>query len=962
MTAAALGIALLPTSGALTLGASTAQAAVACRAEIQLVNDWGSGYTANLVVTNSGDPWTSWTVGFAFDGNDRIDNGWNGSYTQSGKNVTVRNAAWNGNVATGGTATFGFNASGSVPNRTLPKNFTVNGVACQGEQPAPIVALTSPAPGAAYTQGTAIPLAATAAAANGATISKVEFYDDDELIATDTTSPFSYNWTGASAGAHSIQAIATDSTGAVGSSQPVGINVTAAPSVVVNPTSLSVATGSTGTFNVSLSQAPTSNVTVTVARASGNTGLSVTRGATLTFTPSNWNVPQAVTISAAEGGSGTAEFTATAAGLVAGRVTVRQIAEGDGENQARFLEMYNDLKNPANGYFSPEGVPYHSVETLMVEAPDHGHQTTSEAFSYFLWLEAEYGQITGEWQPFNDAWEIMETYAIPRDDLQPNQGTYNPNDPATYAPEHTLPEYYPARLDNSVPVGRDPIADELSQTYGTDSIYGMHWLIDVDNTYGFGECGDGTTRPAYMNTYQRGMQESVWETIPQPSCDTFAHGGRNGFLDLFTGDASYAQQWKYTNAPDADARAVQVAYWAKQWADEQGKGAEIAGTLDKAAKMGDYLRYSFFDKYFKRIGNCQSPSCPVGTGKDSSHYLLSWYYAWGGSLGTNAWSWRMGSSASHGGYQNPVAAYALSQVDGLIPESATGRQDWATSLDRQVEFYRWLQSSEGAIAGGATNSWQGAYAPFPAGASTFYGMAYDWQPVWNDPPSNNWFGFQAWGMERLAEYCYISDDQTACDVTEKWVDWALQHTTINPDGSYLIPSTLNWSGQPDTWNPNNPGPNNNLHVTVRDYTNDVGVTGSYAKVLSYWAAASGDTEAQETAAALLDGLWGLRDNIGVSVEETRADYSRFTQEYSTSNPNHDGVYVPAGWRGTMPNGDVIEPGVTFLDIRSFYKDDPEWPKVEAYLNGGPAPTFRYHRFWAQTDVATAMSTYARLFE
>jgi hypothetical protein len=33
-------------------------------------------------------------------------------------------------------------------------------------------------------------------------------------------------------------------------------------------------------------------------------------------------------------------------------------------------------------------VPYHSVETLIVEAPDHGHETTSEAFSYWLWLEA----------------------------------------------------------------------------------------------------------------------------------------------------------------------------------------------------------------------------------------------------------------------------------------------------------------------------------------------------------------------------------------------------------------------------------------------------------------------------------------------------------------------------------------------------------------------------------------------
>ena len=62
----------------------------------------------------------------------------------------------------------------------------------------------------------------------------------------------------------------------------------------------------------------------------------------------------------------------------------------------------------------------------------------------------------------------------------------------------------------------------------------MHWLLDVDNTYGFGRCGDGDHRGrAYINTFQRGPQESVWETVPHPSCETFAHGGPNGFLDLF---------------------------------------------------------------------------------------------------------------------------------------------------------------------------------------------------------------------------------------------------------------------------------------------------------------------------------------------------------------------------------------------------------------------------------------------
>ena len=96
----------------------------------------------------------------------------------------------------------------------------------------------------------------------------------------------------------------------------------------------------------------------------------------------------------------------------------------------------------------------------------------------------------------------------------------------------------------------------------------------------------------------------------------------------------------------------------------------------------------------------------------------------------------------------------LSKEPAFKPASANGAADWAKSLDRQLEFYRWLQSVEGGIAGGATNSWEGHYGKPPAGASTFYGMAYDWQPVWHDPPSNRWFGFQCWSMERVAEYYY----------------------------------------------------------------------------------------------------------------------------------------------------------------------------------------------------------------
>ncbi|MDT0341685.1 glycoside hydrolase family 48 protein [Streptomyces litchfieldiae] len=862
---AALIALALPLS--LTAGLSnSAQAAdPACSVDYS-ANDWGSGFTANVTIHNEGTAaLNGWTLTYSYSGNQRLAQGWNGRWSQSGQTVTVVNESFNATIPAGGSTSAGANFTYSGTN-TAPTTFSVNGSVC-GEEPV-----------------------------------------ED-------------------------------------------------PAIVAAPTSLALQRGASGTVGLRLNAQPTSNVTVSVARTSGNSDLAISGPATRTFTPTNWNITQSVTIAAGTTGSGSAVFTASAPGHEPATFTVTQLGggTGDGENEERFLSLYEQIKNPANGYFSPEGVPYHSVETLIVEAPDYGHETTSEAYSYLIWLEAQYGRITEDWGPFNAAWEVMEEYMIPEADEQPTNSFYDPSSPATYAPESTNPGDYPAELDNSIPVGDDPLANELSSTYNTDNIYGMHWLQDVDDIYGYGDaCGGTSGEPTFINTFQRGPQESVWETVPQPSCEDFTYGGPNGYLDLFTGDASYAEQWRYTNAPDADARAIQAAYWANQWATEQGNASAIAGTVDKASRMGDYLRYAMYDKYFKRIGNCVGASaCPAGTGKNSAHYLLNWYYAWGGALDTSAgWAWRIGSSYAHFGYQNPMAAYALSEDAALVPNSPTADDDWATSLDRQLEFYQWLQSAEGGIAGGATNSWEGHYGTPPAGTPTFYGMFYDEKPVYHDPPSNQWFGMQTWSMQRLAEYYYATNDSRAGTILDKWVEWVLSEVTIGTNGDYAVPATLRWSGAPDTWNASNPGDNSELHVEVTAHSQDVGVTGSLANTLSYYAAASGNTAAQEAAAGLLDALWANSDSKGISVPEPQAHFERFDDE----------IYIPPGWSGTMPNGDVIEPGATFESIRTFYHDDPNWGQVEDYLNGGPVPVMEYHRFWAQADIAIAMATYSNLFE
>jgi hypothetical protein len=111
------------TTGGSTTGGSTGGngSGPSCKAVYTTSSDWGSGFNANVTVTNTGSTaLKSWTVGWSFPGAQKITNAWNASYTQSGAAVTASNMSYNGSVAAGGNTSFGFQgAPGGAGTPTL---------------------------------------------------------------------------------------------------------------------------------------------------------------------------------------------------------------------------------------------------------------------------------------------------------------------------------------------------------------------------------------------------------------------------------------------------------------------------------------------------------------------------------------------------------------------------------------------------------------------------------------------------------------------------------------------------------------------------------------------------------------------------------------------------------------------------------------------------------------------------
>jgi len=82
---------------------------------------------------------SSWRVGWTFGAGQTIQQLWNGTVSQSGAQVSVSNAAYNGTLGTGASTSFGFNGAWNGSN-PVPTAFTFNGIPCNG----PVTTTTPP--------------------------------------------------------------------------------------------------------------------------------------------------------------------------------------------------------------------------------------------------------------------------------------------------------------------------------------------------------------------------------------------------------------------------------------------------------------------------------------------------------------------------------------------------------------------------------------------------------------------------------------------------------------------------------------------------------------------------------------------------------------------------------------------------------------------------------------------------
>jgi endo-1,4-beta-xylanase len=93
-------------------------------------SEWPGGFTAQVVIANTGTTTINgWSLTFTFPGDQKITSNFNGGFSQTGENVNLTNASYNGAIAPGASITDGFQGTWTSSDAS-PTSFSINGTAC----------------------------------------------------------------------------------------------------------------------------------------------------------------------------------------------------------------------------------------------------------------------------------------------------------------------------------------------------------------------------------------------------------------------------------------------------------------------------------------------------------------------------------------------------------------------------------------------------------------------------------------------------------------------------------------------------------------------------------------------------------------------------------------------------------------------------------------------------------------
>ncbi|MBX4181341.1 hypothetical protein KW807_00555, partial [Candidatus Parcubacteria bacterium] len=195
----------------------------------------------------------------------------------------------------------------------------------------PSVAITSPVGGASFSAPASITINANAADTDG-TITKVEFYNSNSLLNTDTVLPYSYTWPSVGAGSYTLKAKAFDNAGASITSDAVKVTVTSGTTVTANisasPATIPSGNSSTLTWSSTNAASCTASGAWSGSKATSGTQV-VTPTATATYTitctgaSGSANKSVTVTVTAPDTAKPTVAITSPTSGLsISGTVDV----------------------------------------------------------------------------------------------------------------------------------------------------------------------------------------------------------------------------------------------------------------------------------------------------------------------------------------------------------------------------------------------------------------------------------------------------------------------------------------------------------------------------------------------------------------------------------------------------------------------------------------------------------------